>query len=58
MRFEIFKDVVGKWRWRLVGRNGEIMCNSSEGYSRRIDVEQTINSIRTGASKARVIEVD
>ena len=57
MRFEIFKDVVGKWRWRLVGRNGEIMC-SSEGYSRRIDAETTINSIRTGASKARVIEVD
>jgi uncharacterized protein YegP (UPF0339 family) len=57
MRFELFRDVAGKWRWRLVGRNGEIMC-SSEGYSRRIDAEATINSIRTGAMKARVIEVE
>lgn len=57
MRFEVFKDNAGEWRFRLIGNNGETVAQS-EGYSRKIDAQATINSIRTGAMKARVIEVE
>lgn len=33
---EIFPDKAGEWRWRLKGRNGEIMA-TSEGYTREAD---------------------
>lgn len=57
MRFELFKDSAGEWRFRLIARNGETVAQS-EGYKRKIDAQNTINSIRTGAPKARVIVED
>lgn len=32
-----FKDEGGEWRWRMTAPNGEIVADSGEGYSRRID---------------------
>ena len=45
MRFEIYKDARGEWRWRLKSRNGQIVAHG-EGYSRRIDCMHTIRQIR------------
>lgn len=33
---EIFQDEAGEWRFRIKGRNGEIMA-TSEGYAREAD---------------------
>jgi uncharacterized protein YegP (UPF0339 family) len=35
MRFVIWKDADGQWRWTLRARNGRIVADSSEGYRSR-----------------------
>ena len=35
MRFEIYADRRGLWRWRLKARNGRIVADSGQGYVRR-----------------------
>lgn len=35
MRVEYYKDKRGEWRWRLRHRNGNILADSAEGYTRR-----------------------
>lgn len=37
MAVTLYRDVPGKWRWRLWNRNGKIMADSGQGYVRRID---------------------
>ena len=32
-KFEILQDSQGDWRWRTVAPNGEIVADSSKGYS-------------------------
>ncbi len=46
--FEVFRDRGGKWRWRLVHRNGNIMADSGQGYTRRRDAKRAIDSVRNG----------
>ena len=37
-RIEIYRTAVRrKWRWRYVAANGNILADSGQGYSRRID---------------------
>ena len=31
--FEVYEDDGGKWRWRMIHRNGNIIADSAEGYS-------------------------
>jgi uncharacterized protein YegP (UPF0339 family) len=35
-KIEVYQDK-GKteWRWRILARNGNVVCSSSEGFSRR-----------------------
>ena len=44
--FEIYRDAAGTWRWRLLHRNGNILADSGEGYSRRRDARRAIDRIR------------
>ena len=36
-KIEYEQDSRGKWRWKLVARNGRIVDASSQGYIRKID---------------------
>lgn len=49
MRFELYRDAKGEWRWRLRARNGEIVAESGEGYVRREDCEHGIALVRQSA---------
>ena len=49
MRFEIYRDAGGEWRWRLRARNGEPIADSGEGYVRREDCEHGIALVRQSA---------
>lgn len=53
MRFELYRDVKGEWRWRLRAENGEVVADSGEGYVRREDCEHGIALVK-GATNARV----
>ncbi len=52
MRYRIYRDSIGQWRWRLVAANGRIVADSGEGYVRRRDCLRGIKLVR-GAVTAR-----
>ncbi len=52
--FEIYRDGAGEWRWRLVHKNGNILADSGEGYTRRRDARRAVDSIREGVADATV----
>lgn len=35
MKFIIWQDAKGEWRWTLRARNGRIVADSAEGYTSR-----------------------
>jgi len=32
MKFQIYKDKKGLWRWRAVASNGNVLADSGQGY--------------------------
>lgn len=48
-KFQIFKDKVGEFRFRLKARNGEIILRSSEGYTRKQSCQGGIASVKLNA---------
>jgi uncharacterized protein YegP (UPF0339 family) len=35
LRYNIYQDRAGQWRWRLLAANGEIVKASSEGFANK-----------------------
>jgi len=56
--FEVYEDRAGKWRWRLVHDNGNIIADSGEGYASRQKCEQGLESVRRNAPDADVRTVE
>ena len=59
MKFEVFRRLTmrgWKWYFRLRARNGKTVAQS-EGYSRKIDAVQTVQSIKESAAQARVVDL-
>lgn len=44
-RFQVYQDRKGEWRWRLRARNGRIVADSGEGYSRRRDADRAAKAV-------------
>ena len=55
-KIEIFRDRKREWRYRLKGRNGEIMAQS-EGYRTRWSAKRGARRFQAVASEADIIEV-
>jgi uncharacterized protein YegP (UPF0339 family) len=53
-KFEIFKDKAGKFRFRLVASNGEIIAACDEGFESRGTCESTIELVRNCVSEAKI----
>jgi len=45
MRFVIYQDAIGSWRWQLVSSNGQIMADSGEAYIDKNNVKDAVNTI-------------
>jgi uncharacterized protein len=43
--FEVYKDRVGKYRWRFWAPNTRIMADSGQGYVRKESCIEAINEI-------------
>jgi hypothetical protein len=56
--FELYEDSEGKYRWRLVHRNGNIIADSGEGYATPQKARQGIESVKTNAPDAPVERLD
>jgi len=44
--FELYRDAGGKWRWRLLHRNGNILADSGQGYASRQKAKQGMQSVQ------------
>lgn len=44
MIFEIYQDAAGEWRWRAKARNGRIVADSAESYTRRRSAKRAVRS--------------
>ncbi|TPW28697.1 YegP family protein [Pararhizobium mangrovi] len=53
MKFHIFKDNKGEYRWHLKADNGEIVADSAEGYSTKQSAQHGIDLAKS-ASNAQV----
>jgi len=45
MKYEIYQDKRGEWRWRLKAANGNILAVSSEGYKNKMDCENCVETV-------------
>ncbi|WP_299236776.1 HVO_2922 family protein [Natronomonas sp.] len=54
--FQRYEDAAGKWRWRLRHDNGNIIADSSEGYASKQKATQGLESVRTNAPGAAVVD--
>jgi uncharacterized protein YegP (UPF0339 family) len=55
-KFEMYEDNAGKFRFRLVALNGEIIA-ASEAYESKEGCRDGIASVRTNASKAETVDL-
>ncbi len=56
-RFEIFIDKAGEYRFHLKAANGEVIA-ASQGYTSKGACLKGIESIRTNAPTAEIVEID
>ena len=55
-KFELFTDKGGNWRFNLKAGNGEVIA-TSEGYSSKASALGGIESAKTNAPGAEVVEI-
>lgn len=55
-KFELYADKAGKFRWRLVATNGEIIA-VGESYDTKDAAKNGIASVKANAAKAEVVEL-
>lgn len=46
MRFVLYQDTAGEWRWRLLARNNHILADSGEGYVERRAARAAVTRIK------------
>jgi uncharacterized protein len=56
MRFKIYKDAAGAFRWELVANNNKIVADSGEGYPRHEDVLRAVATLQTSVLTAKIVD--
>ncbi len=54
-RFELYEDAAEQWRWRLRHRNGNVVADSGEGYTRKHNAQKGMASVRRNALGAETL---
>jgi uncharacterized protein YegP (UPF0339 family) len=55
-KFEVYKDAKDEYRWRLRAANGQVIATSGEGYTSRASCLNGIESVKSNAPGAEVVE--
>ena len=50
MYFEVYRDTINNWRWRLWSSNGRIIADSAEGYVNKSDCLNGIDLVKSAYS--------
>ncbi len=58
MKFEIYADTSGQYRWRIVATNGQTVATSGESFDSKANARRAAENVRDSAGTATVIEVE
>lgn len=47
MRFILYTDTAGYWRWRLLAANNRTVADSGEGYNNKADAQHGIDLVKS-----------
>ena len=56
LKFEIYIDETGAYRWRLLASDGQVMATSTESYRHREDVRRAIVALQASIPVARIVD--
>ena len=56
-QFDAYEDLVGKWRWRLLGADGRTVATSGESYDSHWRALRAAEDVRGAAAGARISSV-
>jgi len=56
-QFDAYEDLVGKWRWRLLGSDGRAVATSGESFDSHWHALRAAENVRGVASGARISSV-
>jgi hypothetical protein len=57
MRFEIYADASGSYRWRLVASNGQTVASSGESFASKANARRAAENVKDNAGTAEIVEV-
>jgi uncharacterized protein YegP (UPF0339 family) len=57
LQFDAFEDLVGKWRWRLLGGDGRTVATSGESYDSHWRALRAAEDVRGAAAGAEISSV-
>lgn len=56
-KFELWVDKGGDWRFNLKASNGQVIA-TSQGYASRASAVNGIESVKTNAPGAEIVDID
>lgn len=56
-QFDAYEDLVGKWRWRLLGADGRTIATAGESYDSHWRALRAAEDVRGAASGALICNV-
>ena len=56
VRFEIYTDAPGVYRWRLLASDGQVMAASRESYTNREAIHRAIVALQASIPIARIVD--
>jgi uncharacterized protein YegP (UPF0339 family) len=54
LKFEVYKDKAGEFRWRLKAANGEILAVPGQGYKAKADAKNGIEVVQKSATDDKI----
>lgn len=53
LKFEVYKDKAGEFRWRLKAGNGEILATGGQGYKQKADAKHGVESVQKASTNPK-----
>jgi uncharacterized protein YegP (UPF0339 family) len=56
-QFDAYEDLVGKWRWRLLGNDGRTVATSGESFDSHWHALRAAEDVRGAATAANICSI-
>jgi uncharacterized protein YegP (UPF0339 family) len=56
-QFDAYEDLVGKWRWRLLGTDGRTVATAGESYDSHWHALRAAEDVRAAAAAAQISSI-